>query len=98
VVVALDLEGDRLALAKIDDAGVLTRALQNSLAGRREAAQQQCRMLIGAMLGPQEREDGELEVVGLPTEQVADTLELPVGEAEGAVKRLFCDPRQIRRV
>jgi hypothetical protein len=47
---------------------------------------------------PQQREDGELEVVGLAVEQVADTFELPVGEAEGAVKRLFCDPRQRIRV
>jgi hypothetical protein len=50
------------------------------------------------MLRPEEREDRELEVVGLAPEEVADTFELPVGEAEGAVKRLFCDPRQIRRV
>src|SRR5918999_3492518 len=98
VVVALDLERDRLALAEIDDPGVLTRALQNSLAGCRKTAQQQCGVLVRAMLRPQKREDRELEVVGLTTEYVADTFELPVGEAEGAVKRLFCDPRQIRRV
>jgi hypothetical protein len=40
VVVALDLERDRLALAQVDDAGILTGALQNSLAGRRKAAQE----------------------------------------------------------
>jgi hypothetical protein len=50
------------------------------------------------MLRPEQREDGELEVVRLAVEQVADTFELPVGEAEGAVKRLFCDPRQRSRV
>jgi hypothetical protein len=50
------------------------------------------------VLRPEEREDGELEVVGLALEQVADTFELPVGEAEGPVKRLFCDPRQRIRV
>jgi hypothetical protein len=50
------------------------------------------------VLRPEEGEDGELEVVGLPLEQVADTFELPVGEAEGPVKRLFCDPRQRVRV
>jgi hypothetical protein len=55
-------------------------------------------MLVRAMLRPQEREDCELEVVRLAPEQVADTFELPVGEAEGAMKRLFSDPRQIRRV
>jgi hypothetical protein len=46
------------------------------------------------MLRPEQREDSELEVVGLSLEQLADTFELPVREAEGAVKRLFCDPRQ----
>jgi hypothetical protein len=33
-------------------------------------------------------------MVRLPFEQVADTVELPVREAEGAVQRLFDDPRQ----
>ena len=46
------------------------------------------------MLGPEEREDGELEVVRLAAEQLPDSVELPVGEAEGAMERLFCDPRQ----
>jgi hypothetical protein len=50
------------------------------------------------MLGPQEREDGELEVVRLAAEQIADTFELAVGKAEGEVKRLFCDPLQRLRV
>jgi hypothetical protein len=55
-------------------------------------------VLVSAVLGPEERKDGELEVVRPAPEQVADTFELPVGEAEGAVKRLFCDPRQRVRV
>ena len=38
VVVALDLEGDRLALAEVDHAGVLAWALEHALALRREAA------------------------------------------------------------
>jgi hypothetical protein len=50
------------------------------------------------VLRPQKGEDGELEVVRLAGEQLADTFELPVGEAEGAVKRLFCDPLQRSRV
>jgi hypothetical protein len=98
VIVALDLEGDRLAVPKIDDAGVLARPLENAFPGGREAAQEQRRMFVRAMLGPEEREDSELEVVRLAVEQVADTFELPVGEAEGAVKRLFCNPLQRGRV
>jgi hypothetical protein len=55
-------------------------------------------VLVCAVLRPQEREDGQLEVIRLAAEQVADTFELPVGEAEGEVKRLFCDPLQRARV
>jgi hypothetical protein len=50
------------------------------------------------VLRPEQREDRQLEVVRLALEQLADTVELPIGEAEGAVKRLFCDPRQRTRV
>ena len=51
-------------------------------------------MLVGAVLRPEEREDGELEVIRLAAEQFTDSVELPVREAECAVERLFCDPRQ----
>jgi hypothetical protein len=51
-------------------------------------------MLVPAVLGPEHREDGELEVVRLAPEQVLDTVEFPVGQPEGAVERLFGDPRQ----
>ena len=51
-------------------------------------------MLVGAVLGPKEREDGELEVVRVAFEQLPDAVELPVGETERSVERLFGDPRQ----
>jgi hypothetical protein len=51
-------------------------------------------VLVAAVLRPEEREDGELEVLGIATEQLADTLELPVREAECTVQRLLDDPRQ----
>jgi hypothetical protein len=51
-------------------------------------------VLVAAVLRPEQREDRELEVVRLPLEQVADTVELLVPEAEGAVQRLLDDPRQ----
>jgi hypothetical protein len=72
--------------------------LEHTLASRREATQKQRRVLVGTVFRPEEREDGKLEVVRLAVEQFADTFELPVGEAEGAVKRLFCNPRQRPRV
>jgi hypothetical protein len=34
-------------------------------------------------------------MVRLTLEQLADSIELPVGEPEGAVERLFCNPRQV---
>jgi hypothetical protein len=94
MVVAFDLEGDRLAAAEVEDAGVLARPLEDALARRRQSLQQQRRVLVPAVLRPEEREDGELEVVGITLEQVADSLELPVREPESAMERLFGDPRQ----
>ncbi|MBA2474789.1 MAG: DMT family transporter [Actinobacteria bacterium] len=46
------------------------------------------------MLGPEQREDGELEVVRIATEQLLDSIELPVGETEGSMELVFCDLRQ----
>jgi hypothetical protein len=43
-------------------------------------------MLVAAVLRPEEREDGELEVVRGSSEQLLDTVEFPVGETERAVK------------
>ena len=91
---ALDLERDGLALAEVEDAGVLARPLQHALARRGQALQQRRRVLVAAVLGPEQREDRELEVVRVAFEQAPDTLQLPVGEAEGPVERLFCDRRQ----
>jgi hypothetical protein len=51
-------------------------------------------MFVAAVLGPQEREDRELEVIRLPAEQAADSLELAVRQPEGAMKRLFRYRRQ----
>ncbi len=44
-------------------------------------------MLVAAVLRPEEREDGELEVVRVAAEQRADPLELPIREAECAMER-----------
>jgi hypothetical protein len=51
-------------------------------------------MLVAAVLRPEQREDRELEVVRLPREQFADSVELAVRETERPVERLFEDPRQ----
>jgi hypothetical protein len=94
VVVALDLERDRLSVAEIEDAGVLARPLQDTIAAARQPSQEKRGVLVTAVLRPEEREDGELEVVRVPLEQRPDTVELPVRQAEGAVERLFRDAGQ----
>jgi hypothetical protein len=52
-------------------------------------------VLVAAVLRPEQGEDGELEVVRAAAEQFLDSVELPVGEPEGAVERLFRDGRQM---
>jgi hypothetical protein len=46
-------------------------------------------VLVPAVLGPEKREDAQLEVVRVAPEQTPDTVELPVCETERAVERLF---------
>jgi hypothetical protein len=52
-------------------------------------------VLVAAVLRPEQREDGELEVVRLAAQELLDSVELPVGEPEGAMERLFRDGRQV---
>jgi len=94
MVVRLDLEGDGDAFAEVEDAGVLSRPLEDALALRGKPLQKRRRVLVPAVLGPEQREDGELEMVRLSPQQRLDTVRLPVGETESAVERLFRDLRQ----
>ena len=87
VVVRLDLEGDRVAVADVDRAGVLARAHHDARALGRQAAEQLSRVLVGAVLGPKQREHRQLDVVGLAPELLVDQLELGVGQPELAVLR-----------
>ena len=87
VVVALDLERDREAVSEVEHAGVLAGSLEHARAGRREPLQEERRVLVAAVLGPEQREHRELEVVRIAREQRADSLVLPVGEAECAMER-----------
>ena len=94
VVVALYLEGDREAASNIDHACVLAGPLEDARTRCRQPAQEWGLVLVGAVLRPEEREHRQLERVRLALEQLADTVELTVGEAEGAMKRLLRDARQ----
>ena len=91
----LDLEGDREALAEVEHAGVLARALQDALARGGQPPQERRRVLVAAVLRPEQREDRELEVVRVAAQELPDSVRLPVGETEGAVERLFGDLRQV---
>src|SRR5207237_289646 len=95
MVVRFDLERDRLALAEVGHACVLAGPLQHALAARRQPAQEPRGMLVAAVLRTEQREDRELEMVGLAFEQLTDSGVLGVGKTESAMQRLFGDPRQV---
>ena len=95
VVVRLDLERDREPLAEVEHAGVLARALEHALAGRWETPQERRRVLVAAVLRPEQREDRQLEVVRVAPEKLPDSVRLPVRETESTVERLFGDLRQV---
>ena len=85
VVVRLDLEGDRVAVADVDGAGVLARPHHHPLALGRQPPQQFARVLVGAVLGPEQAEHRQLDVVRLAAELLDDQPVLVVGQAELAV-------------
>ena len=89
VVVALDLERDREAVADVDHAGVLTRPLQHARAVRGQAAQLEAGVLVAAMLRPEQREDRQLEVVRRSLERSLDLRVLGVRQPEGTMERLL---------
>ena len=51
-------------------------------------------MLVPAVLRPEQREHRQLEVVRVALQQLPDSLELPVGQTERSVERLFRDRSQ----
>src|SRR5271170_7282751 len=65
MIVRLDLEGARPAVANVDDAGILPRTLQNALAPRRQAPQVNPRRLVGTVLAPHHAEYAEFRQRGL---------------------------------
>jgi hypothetical protein len=88
VVVALDADGDRDAVAGVDDPGILTWAHQHAGPFGRQAAQVHARRFVGTVLAPHHRIQGELERVRLPTEDLDHRRQLVVGEAQCPVQWL----------
>ena len=80
VVVALDLEGQPLALTQIHHAGVLAGAHQDAGAGGREALQQRPRIAIAAVLRPHHPEHAELGTVGGAAEAATDLVVVGLAE------------------
>ena len=74
VVVALHLEDDAVAIAEVDDAGVLAGALDHLLAGGRQRAQPDARGFVGAVLAPHDGKDAELGVARLAAEDFQEPL------------------------
>jgi hypothetical protein len=95
MVVRLDLERDRRPVAEVEDARVLARPLEDALACRRQPFEERRRVLVAAVLRPEEGEDRELEIVRFASEQISDTGRFPVGQTECAVERLGGDLRQV---
>jgi hypothetical protein len=94
VVVALHLEGNCEPVAEVQDARVLAGTLEDACSFARQPLQEQGGVLVAAVLRPEEREDGELEVVRVPSEERLDAIVLLVREAERAMERLVGDAAQ----
>src|SRR5215471_2160035 len=59
MIVRLDFEGAGPSVADVDDACILSRALQHTLATRGQALQVYARRLVRAVLAPHHAEDAE---------------------------------------
>ena len=76
MVVRLDLEDGREALADVDRARVLAGPLEHLRSLGRQRPQMHPRALVAAVLGPHHREDAELGEVRLAAEERDDALVL----------------------
>src|SRR5271157_648281 len=82
VVVRFDFEGAGPALADVNDAGILARSLQDTLAARRQPFQMYARGLVGTVLAPHHAEDAEFGERGLAAaEKLPDLVEFIGREA-----------------
>ncbi len=84
VVVALDLEHGGLAVADIDDAGILARPADDARPCGRQAPQPFARGFVGAVLAPHHREDAELGEVGLASQDGDGARHIPRRKARAA--------------
>ena len=85
----LDLERYGCPVAEVEDSRVLPGSLENTRARRGQPFQEKRRVLVAAVLGPEQGEHRELEMVRVPAEQLAHTVRFPVGQTKGAVEGLM---------
>ena len=83
VVVALHLEDGAVAVAEIDDAGVLARPLDHLRAGGRQLLQPEAARFVGAVLRPHHREDAEFQERRLATDDAEQAVVLVALETVG---------------
>ena len=81
MVVAFHLEDAGIAVADVDHAGILARALQHPRRLGRQLAQMDARGFVGAMLAPHHAEDAELDEARLAVQQALDAAILVVASA-----------------
>ena len=82
VVVALDADRDRQAVAHVDHTGALARPHEHPGRLGGEPAEVALGRLVGAVLRPHHRVHRELEIGRVAAEQLDDGLVLVVGEPE----------------
>ncbi len=96
VVVALDADGRRDAVPDVDHTGVLTGSDEHPFGLGGQPAEMDPRRFVRAVLGPHHRIHGQLEWIGLASEDPCDVAGLVVGQPERPVER-FCHVRTLPR-
>src|SRR5688572_12968277 len=91
----LDLERDRIAIADLDDAGVLTWTLQHPWRLCRQLLEQRARVLVAAVLGPECAEQSQLGVCRLAADRIDNAIVFLFTEAVIG-DELRCDRRITR--
>ena len=96
VVVRLDADGRRDAVAHVDHSGVLTGSHQHPGGFGGKPLEVNAAALVGAVLRPHDRVHGQFQAVGRPGEDPVYPLRLLVGQPEGPVEWLAHDGHRSR--